>query len=141
MKDFKRISAWILVLALAMLCGQALSENSIAVYVAKDGAKVYDQNGAVLAEMDLNDALSCTGVRGSVCRVEAQGRVGYMKKADLSRSPMGEAATAVAVAEPSRTIAAYVSTESATVYSAKGKALGKLSLNTQVAVTSVKGRV
>ena len=135
---FKRIPAIILALALMLTCAQALSENAVTVYVARDGAKVYDLDGSVLGTLDQNDALSCTGVKKGVCRVEAKGRVGYMLKADLSMTP---AAQTAAVSEPGKTLTAYVGRDGAKVYGARGKAVGSLSLNTQVTVTGVKGKV
>ena len=106
---------------------------NITAYVAKDDARVYNARGKVVGTLSLNAQVTVTAVKGELCRIRADGRTGYMYKSDLSKSRVAE------TLDNSRT--AYVNVEGAKVYNAKGKAVGTLSLNAQVTVTGVNGRI
>ena len=106
--------------------------TSVAAYAKRDGAKVYDADGATLATLALNDQVTVTAVKGKACRVTVNGKTGYMKKADLSASK---------VEKQGKSVAAYVSREGAKLYDENGEALTTLSVNAEVAVTAVKGKV
>lgn len=114
------------------------------VYVARDGAKVYNASGAAVGTLPVNTELTLTGVNGDVCRVEKGGKTAYMMKADLSASRVSvEAEEPEETEAPVETISriAYVNRDGAKVYNASGKAVGTLPLNTQLTVTAVKGDV
>ena len=106
-------------------------------YTARDNAAVYDSSGTEIGALPANVALTLTGVKGSVCRVERDGRTAYMMKADLSRDPAAGEDAPVAQSG----VKAYASREGATVYDSKGNATGTLALNSEVTVTAVKGKI
>lgn len=139
-----RLMKRILTLALAVvltLCQMGLAE-SLAVVTASDNAKVYDAQGNLLGALPANTALTLTGVKGSVCRVERDGRTAYMMKSDLRQAAAVETQTETQTQPQNEMSAtAYVSTEGAVVYTASGAAAGTLSKNTQLTVTAVKGDV
>lgn len=132
-------------------------DMSVTVYASKDGAKVYNSDGDVLGTVPVNTKLTCTGMKGDVCRVKQDGKTAYMKKGDLSREPVQVAApvqevvpevTKVeteteardeAVESVHRTV--YVVKEGAKVYSAGGKAMGEVPVNTKLTCTGISGDV
>ena len=132
------------ILTLMMACALALCQvclaQSIEVVTAVDNAKVYDAQGTVMGALPANTALTLTGVKGSVCRVERDGNVAYMLKSDLKQAAVETITTeAEPQAQNEMSATAYVARDGAVVYSAEGKAAGTLSRNTQVTVTAVKG--
>lgn len=132
------------ILTLMMACALALCQvclaQSIEVVTAVDNAKVYDAQGTVMGTLPANTALTLTGVKGSVCRVERDGNVAYMLKSDLKQAAVETITTeAEPQAQNEMSATAYVARDGAVVYSAEGKAAGTLSRNTQVTVTAVKG--
>ena len=139
----KRILTMIIACALAVtLCAQGLAEKAT-VYTAVDNAKVYDIHGTALGALPADTALTLTGVKGEVCRVEMGGKTAYMMKSDLKQAaPTTESPTETTATESQtqadRSVTAYVSRDSATVYTAEGKSAGTLALNTQVTVTAMK---
>ncbi|MBR1820765.1 MAG: hypothetical protein IJ769_03995 [Clostridia bacterium] len=133
----KRILTLLIACALLLVCSVQCLAEQIAVYTANDNAKVYDAAGNVIGALPADTALTLTGVKGNVCRVEKSGKTAYMLKADLKQA---EAATPQTEAQASaKTATAYVAKDGAKVYNANGKAAGSLSLNAQVTVTAVKG--
>lgn len=134
----KRIGTLMIACALLLtLWAQGLAET-MTVYTARDNAKVYDATGTLIGALPYETALTLTGMKGQVCRVEKSGKVGYMKKGDLKQA-LSEPAEAEEAPAEIRTATAYVSKDGAKVYNAKGKAAGSLGLNSQVTVTAVKG--
>ena len=128
----KRILTYIFACALAlMLCAQGVAEQ-MTVYTAADSAKVYDASGSVIGTLPAGTALTLTGIKGEVCRVEKNGMTAYMLKADLKAADTDDT-------DDGRTATAYVAVDNAKVYSARGKVAGTLSLNTQLTVTAVRG--
>ena len=107
-------------------------------YVVSDGAKVYNAKGKALKKMSMNAQVTVTAVKGDICQVKSGGKTGYMHKYDLSTKPVKGAEADAGAIEP-RT--AYVAQGGAKVYSARGKAVGKLDGGSQVSVTAVKGDV
>lgn len=149
----KRLFSVALTVLLALtLCGQALAET-MTVFTAVDGAQVYNEDGIVIGTLAANTALTLTGLKKGICRIEREGFIAYMRKAELSRTttdgtvPQATPAPAVQPSpEPTaqpvvKSVNAYVGVDSATVYNLMGEALGALSLNTQVAVTGMRGGV
>ena len=137
-RTLKRILT--LMMACALALGQTGLAQSIEVVTAVDGAKVYDADGTVLGALPANIALTLTGMKESVYRVERDGKTAYMLKSDLKQAAKAETATESepqTQAEMSAT--AYVARDGAVVYSAEGKPAGTLNANTQVTVTAVKG--
>lgn len=133
----KRILTFAIACALVLtLCAQGLAEQ-MTVITANDNAKVYDAGGDVIGALPANTELALTGVKGNVCRVEKGGKVAYMMKADLKQAAVETPVETPAV----QTATAYAAVEGAKVYSAKGRAVGSLSLNTEVTVTAVKGKI
>ena len=116
---------------------QGFTETSLTVY-AREGAKVYDANGTALGGIEANTALKLTGVKGSVCRVSAGGRTAYMKKKDLSESPVAVATPTLAPTMAARTLYAK---NNAVVYNASGKALAPVAANTEITCIAVKGSI
>ena len=104
----------------------------VTAYAKRDGTKVYDADGATLATLTLNAEVTVTAVKGKACKVTVDGKTGYMKKSDLSASK---------VAQQGKSVAAYVAREGAKLYSESGETLTTLSVNAEVAVTAVKGKV
>ena len=104
---------------------------SRAAYAAKDGAKVYNSKGKAVAKLPLNTEVTVTAMNGSLCRISCNGKTGYMKPSDLSESKV----------EAGQTVnqTAYVGVDGAKVYTAKGKIMGTLPLNTEVTVVAVNG--
>ena len=136
----KRILTFIIACALALtLCAQGLAEQ-MAVVTAVDGAKVYDAGGEVLGTLPANTALTLTGVKGNVCRVERGGRTAYMRKADLKQAEAAVQSESEAAQSVDMSVTAYVRTNGAKVYNADGRAQGTLGANTQVKVVAVKDR-
>ena len=119
------------------------------VYAARDDAPVYNAEGKAVNAVAANTRMTCTAVKDGICRVELGGRTGYMKKADLSDSPVSipeatpEATLAPAPTQAPATVnaTAYVSTDNAKVYNAKGKVINYAALNTEVTVVAVKDGV
>ena len=130
------LSVMLLCAVLATAWVPARAEGRTA-YVASGGGTVYDPSGAALATLPENTALTVTGVKGNLCRISYKGKTGYMKKSELAKQTSAEAEDAATEVNA----AAYVSKDGAKVYNAKGEAVGKLALNTQVTVTAVKGDV
>lgn len=135
-----RISHKILAMLMAALlalavCAQA---DEITVYVARDGATVYDLLGRALGTLAADTDLTLTGIRGSVCRVERDGRTAYMYKIDLSRTPTTPAAQEAEPVQEARSVTAYASVDSARVLNTDGSLIAELELNTAVDVTAVK---
>ena len=119
------------------------------VYVAREGAKVYNASGKAVGTLGLNTALTLTATKDDICRVEKGGKTAYMYKSDLSDSKLPEAEekpeeqpaqTSVEETKPLNTTA-YVNKDGAKVYNASGKAAGKLNANTQLTVLEVNGNV
>lgn len=136
----KRILTFFIACALALtLCAQGLAEQ-MTVYTAADNAVVYDESGAALGTLPAGTALELTGVKGSICRVELNGKTGYMQKGDLKQA-VSTAETATSEKTAEKSVTAYVSRDSAAVYTAEGKTAGTLGLNTQVSVTGVKNGI
>ena len=54
------------------------------VYVAKDGAKIYNKKGHEVGRAPLNTELKCTDIKGDICRVERDGKTAFMRIKDLS---------------------------------------------------------
>ena len=137
----RRILTFAIACALVLtLCAQGLAEQ-MTVITANDNAKVYDAGGGVIGALPANTELALTGVKGNVCRVEKGGKVAYMMKADLKQAAVETPAETVAETPAAQTATAYAAVEGAKVYSAKGRAVGSLSLNTEVTVTAVKGKI
>ena len=127
----RRILTFAIACALVLtLCAQGLAEQ-MTVYTASDNAKVYDAGGSVIGALPANTELTLTGVKGNVCRVEKDGKVAYMMKADLKQ----------AEAEATKCATAYVSVDGAQVVNQAGDVIATLSLNTQVSVTATRGNV
>ena len=135
-RTLKRVIA--MLIAMLALCAAGLAEQ-VAVVTATDNAAVYDAHGVRLGALPAGTALTVTGVKGSVCRVEKGGRTAYMLKSDLKQAETAATRDEGAESEGKR-VAAYVSKDGAKVYNAKGKPIGSLSINTQVTVTAVKGK-
>lgn len=141
----KRILTFFIACALAvMLCAQGFAQ-SMTVYTASDNAKVYSAQGVQIGTLQADTALTLTGVRREVCRVELDGKTGYMLKADLKQTAPTQTQTtpdAQTTTETQTTteksVTAYVSRDGATVYDADGKSVGTLGLNTVVTVTAMK---
>ena len=139
MNGLKRLVAGLAVCAvLFTLCGQALAE-SYTVYVKRDGAKVYDKSGTELGTLSQDTKLKLTGVKGDICQVKRDGKAAYMKKEDLSKSPVGGEADSGSKAEKRVTV--YVAKEGAKVYDKKGKVLGKAPLNAALTCTGLSGDI
>ena len=112
------------------------------VYVAKDGAKVYNAKGKAIGKLPLNTELTLTAVKNGVCQVRAGGKTAYMLQGDLSESRTAPEPAAQQVEQPETLCAsAYVNKDGAKVYNAKGREIGAAPLNTAVTVTAVKGSV
>lgn len=134
MTALKRILAAMAALALMLPLGASAWAESYTVYAGTDNARVYNEQGEAVAALPMNTKLEVTGVKGSICRISYKGRTGYMNKADLVKQAANEADSDVqTMNEP-----AYVARDGATVYNAKGKALGALDANAEVTVTAVK---
>ena len=139
----RRVLALMIALALAV-CGPALAEKTATAYVRADGAAVYDASGRVLGTLPADSAVTVTGVKGDICRVERGGNTAYMMKADLTASPAAAAQADEAsdgADEPGgeKRVKAYVSHDGAAVYRKNGDVAGTLGLNTEVTVTGMKG--
>ena len=104
---------------------------SITAYVSRDGAKVYDGAGKARGTLKVNTQLTIMAVRGDVCRVTNGQLTAYMKKSDLSTSPV----------EVFQCRTAYVARDGAKVYNAAGQVVGTLKVNTELTVTAVNGAV
>ena len=124
------------------------AKTRVTAYAAVDGAKVYDSHGNALGSLPVNTEVTVTGISGSVCRVEKGGHTAYMLKRELSaervraaEAPATEAETTES--EPVETISrtAYVKTDGAKVFSAAGKVIGTLPVNTELTVTAVRGDI
>ena len=118
--------------------------ESTTAYVNADGAKVYSAKGGTLGTLGANTAVTVTAAKGNVCRVSANGHIGYMKKSDLSASPVAVVPTVTPqpTATPTPVNAtAYAAEDDVKVYSAGGSVLGTLELNDAVTVTAVKGNI
>ena len=159
-RSTKRTLAMLIAALLALtLCAQAMAEE-FTVYAASDGALVYDASGIEIGTLQANTALSLTGIWGKLCRVERDGKVAYMQKADLSRTQVTPTVVPEATAQPADTTApealvtpeptatpepksvtAYVNKDGAKVYDEGGRAVGSLDLNAEVAVTGLKNDV
>ena len=65
---------------------KALSYEKVSktVYVAKDGAKIYNKKGHAVGRAPLNMELKCTGIKEDICRVERDGKTAFMRREDLS---------------------------------------------------------
>ncbi len=136
----KRILTFLLACALILaLCLPGMAEQ-MTVYTARDDAKVYDATGAVLGTLPAETALTLTGMKGKICRVERNGLTAYMLKADL-KAAADTAEPPAAETDEGQTATAYVAVDGAKVYTSKGKVAGTLSRNTQLTVTGVKGSV
>ena len=139
-RTIRRILATMMILALAMTGAAAALAETATVYAAVEGAKVYDSKGEVIGTLPVNTAVTLTlnaevtvtAVKGKACKVTVDGKTGYMKKSDLSASK---------VAQQGKSVAAYVAREGAKLYSESGETLTTLSVNAEVAVTAVKGKV
>ena len=123
------------------------SNARMTAYAARDGAKVYNAAGSALGTVSVNTEVTVTGVKGEVCRVERGGRTAYMLKRDLSASRVSVETTVAETTEaPVETVetisrTAYANADGVKVYSAAGKVIGTLPVNTEVTVTGVKGEV
>lgn len=108
----------------------------VTAYTNKDGAKVINASGTVIATLSQNAAVSVTGTKGSVCKVSFDGMTGYMKKADLSKEKTKvETQTDDDVVKVEAT-AGFVINDKAKVYDSNGKEIGTLSINAAVTVTA-----
>ena len=149
----RHVLAMLIATLLVLLCAQAMAEE-ITVYVATDGAPVYDASGIEIGTLEANTELKLTGVWDKLCRVVRDGKVAYMSKADLSRTQVGTAVAPDATTQPEATqnpeataqpdegsVTAYVKKDGASVYDAGGKVVGALDVNAQVVVTGIKGSV
>lgn len=122
----------------------AETSTDVTVYVIHDGATIYNRDGDAIGKSPLNTRLTCNGVKGDICRVEAGGKTAYMMKSDLSRKMAGTVqptSSPTAEAEQSVRRTVYVAKDGAKVYNAKGKALGTLSANTVLTLTGTKGDI
>ena len=142
MTAMKRMITAVLACMLLMALVSSAWAERCSVRVKRGGAVVYDASGDAVATLPRDTMLTLTGRKGKVCRISYKGKTGYMKKSDLAK-------VAAAPAEASgegddftpMNKTAYVTAERAKVYNAKGKGVGKLSLNTEVTVTAVKDDV
>ena len=116
---------------------QSAPQTSVTAY-ARDGAKVYDAGGASLGALEANTTVTVTAVKGGVCRVSAGGRTAYMKKKDLSESPVAVAPPTPAPAMAAKTLYAKAN---AVIYNASGKALAPVAANTEITCIAVKGNI
>ena len=119
------------------ICPALAAGNTV--YAAQDNAVVYDKNGNAIGALPANTKLTLTGVRGNICRVELNGRTGYMDKAALSSAAASAGTTQSGTTE--QTTAAWVSREGAAVCDRTGSTTATLALNTQVLVTAVRGNI
>lgn len=113
------------------------------VYTNK-AAKFYNASGKALGTLPVNTALTLTGVKGSICCVVKDGKTAYMNKADLSESKVAvEAPTAApqATAAPEATAITVYANKNATVYSASGKAVSTVAVNTELTLTGATGSI
>lgn len=140
-----RMGALVIICALVFtLCGPVQAEASMTAYTVVEGAKVYDDSGKALGTLPVNTKLSVTGVKGNICRVERDGRTGYMKKDELAANPVSQAAGGAGEAAPAdqtEARTAYVARDGAKVYDANGKPGGSLAINTKLTVTGTKGNI
>ncbi|MBR6221300.1 MAG: hypothetical protein IKQ80_12120 [Clostridia bacterium] len=112
--------------------------KTVTAYAKRDGAKVYDAGGDTIATLKLNEAVTVTATKGKVCQVTSGGRTGYVRKADLSASPVATSASTAESAQP-KSSTAYANHEGVKVYSAGGNVIATLKLNEAVTVTATKG--
>ena len=142
MTAMKRMITAVLACMLLMALVSSAWAERCSVRVKRGGAVVYDASGDAVATLPRDTMLTLTGRKGKVCRISYKGKTGYMKKSDLAKV---DAAPAEASGEGDdftpMNKTAYVTAERAKVYNAKGKGVGKLSLNDQVTVTAVKDDV
>ena len=147
MSAMKRMITAMLACVLLMALMSSAWAESCSVRVRRGGAVVYDASGDAVATLPQNTMLTLTGRKGKVCRISYKGKTGYMKKSDLAKvaaasaEATGNAGGNAAADYTPMNKAAYVASERAKVYNAKGKGVGKLSLNTEVTVTAVKDDV
>ena len=112
-----------------------------AAYVASERAKVYNAKGKGVGKLSLNDQVTVTAMKDDICRISVNGKTGYMKRYDLSAKPVKAASASGSEAKQAGMKTAYVASDGAKVYNAKGKGVGKLSRNAQVTVLAVKDDV
>ncbi len=117
---------------------EAGSLSSMTVYVAREGAPLYDASRKVISKLAVNTPVTVFAVRNGVCQVTANGTGGYMMKADLS-------ATAVTLSDAGSDqgtdggVTAYVKTRGANLYDDQKNVIATLGLNVVVTVTAKKG--
>ncbi len=146
MTAMKRMITALLACALLMALLSSACAEGCSVRVKRGGAVVYDASGDAVATLPRDTLLTLTGRKGKVCRISYKGKTGYMKKSDLAKVASDASATKASAAEEASDSedctpmnkTAYVASERAKVYNAKGKGVGKLSLNDQVTVTAMK---
>ena len=117
---------------------------SATAYVNRDGAKVYDSKGKVIGTLALNTQVTVTAVKDDLCRVESEGKTGYMYKSDLSSEKVAVEPTPSPEATPApddevKSVNAYVNKDGAFVYNKKGEVIDTLPLDTEVTLIAVKG--
>lgn len=100
-------------------------------YANKEGAKVYNASGKVISTLSINTQVTVTAMKDSLCRVEKDGKIAYMKREDLSSEKV-EVSDVVEIPE---TIG-YVQIDGAKVYDVSGNVIATLKVNAEVTVTA-----
>ena len=113
-------------------------EDCVTAYVAAEGAAVYDAEGNIFATLSLNDTVTVIGSTDNAWRVAVKGRAGYMRRGDLSATPI-VLDLASDPREQSGTTAYAANPRGAEVRDADGETIATLAVNTAVRVTAVKG--
>jgi SH3-like domain-containing protein len=114
------------------------SLTSMTVYVARDGAPLYDAGRKVIGTLTVNTPVTVFAVRDGVCQVTANGTGGYMMKADLSAKAITPAYTG-SDQGTSGGVMAYVKNRGANLYDEQKNVIATLGLNVVVTVTAKKG--
>lgn len=114
------------------------SLTSMTVYVARDGAPLYDAGRKVIGTLTVNTPVTVFAVRDGVCQVTANGTGGYMMKADLSAKAITSTYTG-GDQETSGGVMAYVKKRGANLYDEQKNVIATMGLNVVVTVTAKKG--
>ena len=103
-------------------------------YVQNDGAKVYNSSGKVIGALSVNAEVTVTAYNDALALISCGGRQGLMYRSDLGNSKVSAPADNGVTAISPTTF--YVCNDGAAVYNGSGKAIGALSLNTEVTVSA-----
>ena len=117
---------------------EAGSLSSMTVYVAREGAALYDAGRKVIGTLALNTPVTVFAVRDGVCQVTANSTGGYMMKADLSATAVTPT-DAGSDQDTGTGVMAYVKNRGANLYDDQKNVIATLGLNVVVTVTAKKG--